>query len=334
MSDRPGFALIVSLLMALILSLVGLGALAVGLRETAIARSVEHRHRARLTAEAGVIATAEQWSTRAWSDLEIGGHRPAPGHDAEITVVRVDSVLFLLRGDARIAFAGLSTGAAGRAALLIRTFHAGSVIRHFPAAVTVERGAWIEGGTIAAGRCPEDPALFGPVIVSGGALVDGAIVHGAPPEADPFPAALLAGIATARVGPGTIRPRPLAAGDECRMDPANWGATEPGHPCHGLLPIIHATGPLTVSGGSARGILVVDGDLVLTDELRFEGILLVRGRVVIRDGTVIDGVLRAGELVMEDGRIAGAPCDLDPLFESPALDRPFRPAGRWWVPVF
>ncbi len=333
---RPGFALIVSLLIAIALSLVGLGALAVGVRESAIAGTVERRARARLRAEAGALAAVERWSSRAHAELDVGQSHAVPHPDARITVFRIDAALFLVQSESEDDSGGTGAGVTARTGLLVRTYPLHRVTDYLPAAITIE-----ETGTIAAGAvvvpdsCVHTAAVLGSVTLLDGAFIAGAVVPAEPDGAgDPFPSDLLAAIANARIEPGRVRPRPLAADGECRPDPLNWGARGPGHPCHDFLPLIHAAGPLVVDGGTGRGIVVVDGDLVLDGGFEFQGILIVRGELTLRGGATVEGAIRATSLRFEDGQVARVPCDLRPVLAGPALDRAFRPSGRWWVPVF
>jgi hypothetical protein len=116
-------------------------------------------------------------------------------------------------------------------------------------------------------------------------------------------------------------------------DPTNWGSTQAGHPCAERSLLIHVTGDLTLRGGEAAGVLVVDGDLVATDGFTLHGLLVVRGRVLLDDATIV-GALRSRTLDLRDGAILYDSCLLGAAVEAPAFDRPFRLPGRWWVPTF
>ena len=56
--------------------------------------------------------------------------------------------------------------------------------------------------------------------------------------------------------------------------------------------IVHGLGDLTLTGGSGRGILSVDGVLTLGLGVRFSGLILCRGLRIAGSGSVIEGSLR------------------------------------------
>lgn len=69
-----------------------------------------------------------------------------------------------------------------------------------------------------------------------------------------------------------------AAGTCDRTDPMNWGdPNDPTGACHLYWPIIHTTGDLHLSSGEGQGILIVEGDLVLTGNFEFSGLIFVYG---------------------------------------------------------
>ncbi|MFW6201264.1 MAG: hypothetical protein ACOC8B_01685, partial [Gemmatimonadota bacterium] len=99
-----------------------------------------------------------------------------------------------------------------------------------------------------------------------------------------------------------------------------------------------APGDLVLTSGTGAGVLVVLGDLTVRSGARFHGAVYVLGRLVIESDAVVYGAARVAsrEHASEiDGAIEYAPCALDQAFRaSDALNRPFRPSGRWWVPLF
>ncbi|HUF26701.1 MAG TPA: hypothetical protein VMM18_06940 [Gemmatimonadaceae bacterium] len=64
----------------------------------------------------------------------------------------------------------------------------------------------------------------------------------------------------------------------------NWGDIDRSTPCRDYFPLVHVGGDLMVVGGAGQGILVVDGDLVLSGGVRFSGAVLVRGSLRTSDG--------------------------------------------------
>ncbi len=73
----------------------------------------------------------------------------------------------------------------------------------------------------------------------------------------------------------------MAADGSCDTSPAtNWGApTDGANPCHSHFPVIHARGDLKLEGANlpSQGVLLVDGDLKIEDNLDFHGVMMVRG---------------------------------------------------------
>jgi hypothetical protein len=81
-----------------------------------------------------------------------------------------------------------------------------------------------------------------------------------------------------------------------RADACAWDA------CNTPWPLLHASAGLTLAGGAARGVLLVDGDLVVNGSVTFEGVIVVRG--VLRGDA---GALRLhGALLVRGGGTLGA----------------------------
>ena len=59
------------------------------------------------------------------------------------------------------------------------------------------------------------------------------------------------------------------------------------------VPLTYAPADLTLSGGIARGILIVKGNLTLASGAIFEGLIVVGGDVVVENGSVIVGEVRS-----------------------------------------
>lgn len=79
-------------------------------------------------------------------------------------------------------------------------------------------------------------------------------------------------------------------------DTLNWGAPElPGSACWTYLPVIHADGTLRIDdGGVGQGLLLVDGDLRLSEDFHFYGVAIVKGRAFLEDAASITGGLIVG----------------------------------------
>lgn len=376
MRGRDGFALLYAVLMIMALSLVGMGLMATGVREAAIAGALDRHARARARAEGAALQVVASWSTRALSDLDIGSRRQPPASHAfpgtAVAVTRLDHALYLVTAEASspardsTAREERPAGARARAAILVRTLPPASIIRGFPAALTASGLVEVSGGRIdghsacvppapsaadsplpgSALSTPEplepdplEPAVLAPdVIVRTGAEVvgnPGVLTSTAPaPDApDPFSPDLAPALADLSYPHGSATPEPVVHFGRCAPEHSNWGAVDPDHPCHALLPFIHVPGSITVAGGQGRGILVVDGDAAFSDGTAFHGIVLVHGHLLMDGGSTIDGAARAASSLLLDGVVRRNACAIAAALSAPALDRAFRPTGRWWLPA-
>ncbi|CAN5912731.1 hypothetical protein BH11GEM1_BH11GEM1_02210 [soil metagenome] len=89
--------------------------------------------------------------------------------------------------------------------------------------------------------------------------------------------------ATFTLTPGFYSPSPLVnAGDCVTNNPTNWGdGSNPGGVCGQFFPTVHIGGgagsSTTLSSGQGQGMLLVDGDLVVSGTWTYYGILIVKG---------------------------------------------------------
>lgn len=337
-TDRPGFALVFSLLLVLAMAVLAMGVLAVGTREREVAVAVQRRAQARQWAEAAALQAVRGWSTAAVLDMSPGEARLIPGMGPWSTaeVERIDSTLFLLRG--RGAVPGPGGAAAAGVGLLVRVLDPRALAGALPGTVTAEVSARVDGGAIdGSGVCggPAPGVVAPTAAVAPGAVVSGVpALHQAaapplPPALDPAGAVVL--VATTVPGP-TVTPRPLLAGGQCVPDAWNWGSPDPTHPCHDLLPIRVAS-DLTVDGGVGLGIVLVDGDLRVTGGAELTGVVVVRGTLRLDAGSTIRGAARAAA-VISDGTLIHDGCAVARALATPPLDQAFRPPVRWWIPLF
>jgi hypothetical protein len=117
----------------------------------------------------------------------------------------------------------------------------------------------------------------------------------------------------------------------------NWGEpTQPNHACFKFFPIIHVNGNLVLQGGSAQGILVVEGWLELNN-FTFYGIALVRDDLTMRGpskyfGTawVMDDVVYSGAVP----RFYMSRCAAERAVRLSNLTRPEPVWPRAWVELF
>ena len=339
--SRPGYALVLTLLLLLGLTALGLGVLSAGTREALLAHNLHRTEQARRTAETGVAGALEGWSTRRYSLLPTNAEVPVPvPGDAAVTVRRLGPRLYLVRGTA--ALVGLREPVRAAAGAVVHAFEAAELAAAAPAAASVETVARVVSGRVASpGGCGEDAGTG--VLAPRVQLRPEAVLDGAPPVQQGDPPArpwsdsdftgLIDALADIRVESRIVRPRPTVRAGECLPGPANWGSVRPEHPCHGLLPLVYAPGPVTVDAGAARGILVVEGDLVLRGT-RFEGLIIVLGTLSLEGGATVRGAARAVRLELTDGVVERDVCSLRAALSARALDRPLRPGTRLWVPVF
>lgn len=153
----------------------------------------------------------------------------------------------------------------------------------------------------------------------------------------------LAATATLQVG-GTVGPLAPFSGDgKCAAGSgANWG--EPGRDvgavaeCFDFLPIVHAAGNLTLSGGRGQGILLVGGDLELTGAVGFTGVVVVRGRVITSGaggrilGTLLVGGASGPSAIGAGSFVRYSSCAVNRALLAAGLPRRLR--ERSWVQLY
>jgi hypothetical protein len=138
---------------------------------------------------------------------------------------------------------------------------------------------------------------------------------------------------------GTYTTSPATVGTSCdRQRSTNWG--DPGGvvaPCSEYLPIVRVDGDLTVSGGVAQGILLVNGDLRITGPFTFHGMLIVKGAVDITAPTDLSGILAAAELRSGAGPVTQLKVHYSKCIITNSLDSsaPLSPlSSRAWIQLF
>ena len=81
--------------------------------------------------------------------------------------------------------------------------------------------------------------------------------------------------------------------------------------CPMQSPVLEGTGGSRIlSGGRVCGLLVVEGDLILRGDARFQGLALVGGDLVLEDGAVLEGMarIRGGLLLKDKGTLISRAC--------------------------
>lgn len=174
-----------------------------------------------------------------------------------------------------------------------------------------------------------------PTLLSGGsrpatATQGGGSVSGPVPTLGGIPRlGLLDGAALAdrwRSNPGAPGPDPAAG-------TAAGASTGPAGRVPEAAELRLVEGSFDVPDEGFRGVLAVDGDLVVPPGREIQGLALVGGSVSVEEGARLLGAARVGGSVSVrgSGSILGSPCVvLEVLGDLPALSRPLpAPAGTW-----
>jgi hypothetical protein len=131
-------------------------------------------------------------------------------------------------------------------------------------------------------------------------------------------------------------------------DDRNWGeprSTAGSTPeCRNYFPVILGTsafgGSFTIAGGRGQGILLADGDLVLTDGFEWSGLILVKGSFKISgNGAKVLGAVVAQNVGAANGNALSGSAQI--TYSTCAINRalianaPLRRAGtRAWTQLF
>lgn len=92
---------------------------------------------------------------------------------------------------------------------------------------------------------------------------------------------------------------PSYSSNRCvRADPSNWGdPMDAMSDCGTYFPVLSVSGDLSVGAGVGQGVLLVDGDLVLSGGFVFHGLVLVTGRLKTRgSGATLVGAVQANDV--------------------------------------
>ncbi len=363
-------ALVLALALSLLVAALAAGMLAVSASQALTAAAVDEWERARLAVESAAADAFAAWVSAEHARRPIGAswvvsrERDPSGARTTVYGERLGPGLFMLRAD-RIPEG--RPGAVARVALLVRAISPDEILASFPAAVTssgavvVEADGLVESVTPAPwdpGRLPDcaearaslDTLFGGPhppaILARQGAPVT---LHGsvrgepplrrvtglpAPPDTGlgPIPWARVSRLAD-RSGPALLRPA-----DGCAPPMSGHGATgrRDGPAVTAETFLIHAP-DLHLCAGAVRGILAVDGDVVLEDGATVFGAVFARGSVEIRDSATVQGAVRAGGAITvgAGGAVRYDACAVwTAVTGSPALNRAYRPGNRWWIPDF
>jgi hypothetical protein len=244
-------------------------------------------------------------------------------------------------------------GAVGGSAVLVRILELDELWTAFPAALNAAAFE-VEGGESLVGFDPEaDPSGVGRDCRNEVApLLERIFGDRVRPPRLPTPQAppLRLGPLAAHdlreladhVAPSSITPAPVEGAAGCDGAVAgSWGdPRRPAGACGTYFPLIVSPGDLHLTGGVGQGILVVQGNLTISGGGAFAGAVLVEGTLHLTGGSHISGAALALDperpsIIAEGSRITYDPCALlDAFTNAPALNRPFHPPGRGWIPWF
>lgn len=337
MRHRDGSVLVATLLGVLLLDIIALGGLAVAhtaLRSASIRAQVLQ---ARLQAESAAAETLADWTALGLDTLEQGHVAHHTAADGRTDVERAGGG-FVLRGYARTA--------PERPRIRLRVFsispdrleHILDAALHTAGAVRVEPGGTVDGsGMVCTDGTSPRAGLIAPVDAA--AIAPGAILAGTPPrttmpaetvQIEGLPILRFARLADVHMD-GIVTPAPRTTGDLCVPADDNWGDPA-GGVCASRVPVIAASGDLTMAGGRGQGVLLVPGTLRMIGGARFEGVVFA-GAIDIGDAEIRGAVRTLGS---DPSTIAGAVrfdgCAVSRALHSDALRRPYI-RGRFRVPT-
>ena len=154
--------------------------------------------------------------------------------------------------------------------------------------------------------------------------------------------ATLAAQATVQIaGGGSIAPVPALTGGKCNYAlTTNWGdGNTPAAACGTYFPIVHITGSgtTTITGGQGQGILLVDGNLVVSGTFKYYGMLVVRGSFSTASGgsPTIYGSVLANAINLSTSAFNGdvninySRCAMEKTMDGTGVATPLR--SRSWV---
>ncbi|MBI3789376.1 MAG: hypothetical protein HY275_00660 [Gemmatimonadetes bacterium] len=190
------------------------------------------------------------------------------------------------------------------------------------AAVTIQPAAHLDGpgGAGAGWTCPLRPLEAADLSASGSLAastgsVTGPVRIGAGNVCTAWDTAWAALVARADVSlPVDTMLTPMPGTDSTRCA-AGWGDPSRSSvaPCGRRFVVVHAAGSLTLSGGQAQGLFLVEGPLVLEAGVRVAGLVVARGPVTLRQGAELVGALivvgpGAPVRIEDTSRLLGSGC--------------------------
>lgn len=326
--DRPGFALVLVVLMLVLISMLAGWMVLAAIEERRIARAHVDILRSRMAAESAARLAALEWDGGELLELLPGQVRELPlagelagGGRFRASAQRLAPGSFLIRGKGEVVRQGGAGGgnefrAVTRVGLLVRTLEPEDLLGALPAAVVASGPLEVTGGTrITAGERQHAPAGWPGEGCGGGgrpaiatadpdqlSLGAHVLLEGEPPVlADSGLAAVGGGfpyremaVGADRTETGSLYLSPAYVAGDCDVQRSgNWGAPlDPGGPCGDYFPLIHVPGDLQLTGGEGQGILIVDGNLEVTGGVQFFGAVFVGGSLDVAEGARLHGGVR------------------------------------------
>lgn len=150
--------------------------------------------------------------------------------------------------------------------------------------------------------------------------------------------ATLASQATIQLSGGSLAPAPVLSGGKCSFTSTNWGdGNTPTNPCGNYFPIVHITGNANISSGQGQGILLVDGNLVVSGTFKYYGMIVVQGSFSTAAGgspTIYGSILARSantstSAFSGDVTINYSKCAMEKTMDGTGIATPVR--SRAWV---
>jgi hypothetical protein len=326
MKARTAFALAAVLAILGLLGILAVATLAVTTRLQQGASLAERDHALAGAASAALTVPLRDWRTRALSTISVCETRTIGVTDGGLaattaTVTRLGAELFWL-----VAEAVALDGSRRRENLVVRLVLppgaplAGLVLS---GDATLSRSIAVDSDP-AAGCSPNADVIMRPaasLTSSDGALPPFRLLR----DAGAADSSHAVGVdATTLEGLERTADLTVAAGGSITIGPG----------------ITHATGDLTVTGGSAGGILIVDGALTIAGPVAFDGLVIARELRVTASGSVLRGGVRVapgygyyGSVQAPEGlRLVPSACAVQSALSATVRPRPV--AGRRWSEMY
>lgn len=372
---RPGIALLTALTALILVSLATLGLFHLSLGEAHRARNSAFTVQAAAAADAGALTVLRDWDRFSWDTLPVGGTLPGAIHSiasarATVRGARISPFAW------HIVSAGESGDSVSRT-LARRTVNAllRLAVPDLPqdAALTVRDSVELSGTALVVGTDTSAgswaacaPGLPGAAIASPDTMrvCDGTCATHSGTRALGAPALLLDPLAGTSVrftsfgaeswttltshasvvvaAGSVVTPAPHLTSGACdRGVTGNWGDPIPGTPCASYAPLIWAQGDLEMRGGAGQGVLLVDGDLTLSQGAVFHGVVIAQDDLLSAPGggTIVGLALAADSRTGPGDHTTlgdGVHVQLGRCVADGALRRSARlvpVVRRWWTSV-